>query len=192
MTKTRLVILGTLSLLLIILILIYLIRVGKEKIEQASSSILTDIDQSSEKPKEKKKILLFFLSEIDARLYPEEREIYENASVVVEAKQAIEELIKGSEKGYLSPLPPQTKVIELFLTKEGVAYIDFSKDFQEEHPSGSSAEISTVYSVVNTLTYNFKPIKEVFILIEGREKETLGGHINLTRPFLPKYNLIAR
>lgn len=192
MTKIRLAILGALSLLLIILIFIYLTRVGKEKIEQASSSLLSDIDQPSEGPKEKKKILLFFLSEIDARLYPEEREIYANSSVVIEAKQAIEELIKGSEKGYLSPLPPQTKVIELFLTKEGVAYIDFSKDFQEEHPSGSSAEISTVYSVVNSLTYNFKPIKKVFILIEGRERETLGGHINLSRPFLPEYNLIAK
>jgi spore germination protein GerM len=78
------------------------------------------------------------------------------------------------------------------VTRSGVAYVDFSKDIVEKHLSGSSAEISTIYSVVNSLAYNFDSIKRVFILIEGREKETLGGHISLSKAFLPLYDLIAK
>ncbi len=72
-----------------------------------------------------------------------------------------------------------------------MAYVDFSEEIVEKHLSGSSAEISTIFSVVNSLAYNFDAIEKVFILIEGQERETLGGHINLSRPFLPLYDLIA-
>jgi len=191
MSLKRFAILGGLFILLIILIVVYFKNGGEEKIKQSLNSPPPEIYQPSEEQKEMKKIILFFLSEGDPFLHPEEREIYAQASIAREAKQAVEELIKGSQNGYLSPLPSQAKLRELFLTEEGVAYVDFSKDFQVENPSGSTAEISTIYSIVNSLTYNFKSIKKVFILIEGGEKETLGGHINLSRPFFPQYSLIA-
>ena len=113
-------------------------------------------------------------------------------SVWLLGQQTVEELLKESQNGYLSPIPPQTKLREIFMTRRGVAYVDFSKDFQVGHPSGSTAEILTIYSIVNSLAYNFKSIKKVFILIEGAEKETLGGHVNLNKPFLPRYSLIAK
>ena len=138
------------------------------------------------------KIVLFFLSEEDTYLHPEEREIPADSSIVRQAKRTIEELIKGSQSGLISPFPPETELRELYVTKKGVAYVDFSEDIVEKYLSGSSAEISTIYSVVNSLTYNFRSIEKVFILIEGQEKETLGGHINLSRPFLPLYDLIAK
>ena len=138
------------------------------------------------------KIVLFFLSDEDTYLHPEEREIPADSSIVRQAKRTIEELIKGSQSGLISPFPPETELRELYVTKKGVAYVDFSEDIVEKYLSGSSAEISTIYSVVNSLTYNFRSIEKVFILIEGQEKETLGGHINLSRPFLPLYDLIAK
>jgi hypothetical protein len=52
--------------------------------------------------------------------------------------------------------------------------------------------MSTIYSVVNSLSYNLKPIKKVFILIDGGEKKTLGGHIDLTSPFQPIYDIVAK
>jgi germination protein M len=137
-------------------------------------------------------VTLFFLSEDDSLLHPEEREILADSSIVGEAKQVVEELIRGSERGLVNPLPPETRLRQLFVTKEGVAYLDFSKDIIEKHPSGSSAELGTVYSIVNTMVYNFKPIKKVFILVEGSEKETLGGHINLSQAFVPQFSLNAR
>jgi len=46
--------------------------------------------------------------------------------------------------------------------------------------------------VVNTLVYNFKPVKKVVLLVEGAERETLGGHVDLSRAFFPDYSLVAR
>lgn len=192
MISNRLAILGALFILLVVLVIIFIRMGGKGKIEQEPLSLPPEISQPSDEQQEKKKIVLFYLSEKDPLLHPEVREIYAKASVLQEAKQTVEELLKESQNGYLSAIPPQTKLREIFLTRRGVAYVDFSKDFQVGHPSGSTAEILTIYSIVNSLAYNFKSIKKVFILIEGGEKETLGGHVNLNKPFLPQYSLIAR
>jgi len=192
MDVKRLAILGTLLVLLVILIVVFFTKGGKEKAEQAQIYPSLELDPTSEESGQKKSVVLFFLSERDALLHPEEREIYASPSVIHEAKQVIEELIRGSQNGFLSPLPPQTRLRELYLPENGIVYIDFSKDFQGTHPSGSSAEISTIYSIVNSLTYNFRSIKRVFFLVEGGEKETLGGHINLNVAFLPQYSLISK
>jgi spore germination protein GerM len=191
MDVKRVAILGVLLVLLIILIVVFFKSGGKEKIKQPPPAPRPELQSQPKESGQTKKIVLLFLSEEDDLLHPEEREIIADSSVVRQASQTIEELIKGSEKGYLSPFPPETKLRQLFITKEGVAYVDFSKELTEKHPSGSSAEILTVYSIVNSLTQNFNSIKKVFILVDGGEKETLGGHIDLTRPFLPQYSLIA-
>jgi len=165
---------------------------GGEKIKPALETSPAESPSEAAPAREAKKVQLFFLSEDDSSLHSEQREILAGPSVVEEAERTVKELIRGSDKGYISPLPPETRLRQLFVTKEGVAYVDFSREIMEKHPSGSSAELATVYSIVNTLAYNFKPIKKVFILVEGSEKETLGGHINLSLPFVPLYSLNAR
>jgi spore germination protein GerM len=180
-----------LSLIAVLILAAVLFRgAGGEKIK--SAAVTSPSESPAEPAPEAKTIALFFLSEDDNLLHPEQRKILASPSIVEEAELAVEELIRGSDKGYISPLPPETKVRQLFVTKEGVAYVDLSREIMESHPSGSSAELATVYSIVNTLAYNFKPIKKVFILVEGSEKETLSGHINLSQPFVPLYSLNAR
>lgn len=186
------VLLGVLLLLLIVLVIVFFRSGGEEKIEKPPVSPPSEPDVTPTEPQETKKITLFFLSEEDTFLHPEEREISTGSSVVQQAMQTVEELIKGSQNGYVSPFPPETKLRELFISGEGIAYVDFTRQILEKHPAGSSAEISTIFSIVNSLAYNFRSIKKVFILIEGGEKETLGGHINISQPFSPQYNLIAK
>jgi len=77
------------------------------------------------------------------------------------------------------------------VTKDGTAYVDLTKEVTENFAYGSSSEMSAVYALVDTLTFNFKDIKKVSLLIEGGERETLGGHIDLSRPLSPQYSLIA-
>lgn len=192
MDKKRLALLGVLFVLLIALVIIFFRSGGEEKIEKSSATPPSEPESAQTELPETKKVALFFLSEEDPFLHPEEREISAGSSIVHQAKQTMEELIKGSEIGYISPFPSETRLRELFVTGEGVAYVDFSREIWEKHLAGSSAEISTIYSIVNSLTYNFKSIKRVFILIEGGEKETLGGHINLSQSFRPQYDLIAK
>jgi spore germination protein GerM len=177
-----------LSVLLIVLVVMFF-ECGEEKklIPEPVTQMLDSEEISGEEP-ETKKVSLFFLAEEDDLLHPEVREIKAD-SVIHQAKLVIRELIKGSRNGGISPIPVKTKLRELFITDEGIAFVDFSKEIQENQFFGSAGEIAVVFSIVNTLAYNFKSIKRVFILIDGREKETLGGHIDLKRPLLPRFDL---
>jgi germination protein M len=181
-----------LSILVVLVLAAVLFRgEGGEKVKATVETPPREGEPEPAPAREAKTVRLFFLSENDSLLHSEPREIFAG-STVEEAEQAVRELIRGSDKGYISPLPPETKLRQLFVTKDGVAYVDFSREVMEKHPSGSSAELATVYAVVNTLAFNFNPIKKVFFLVEGGERETLGGHINLSQPFVPLYSLNAK
>lgn len=192
MDRKKAVLFLILFFLLVVLAVVFFKNSGSERIKKSGNIPQPAVSTETHVQKTMKKVTLFFLREEDNQLVPEEREINSDPSAVREAEEVVAELIKGSKAGLVSSLPPETWLAQLFITKEGVAYVDFSKDLIEKHPSGSAAEISTVYSIVNSLTYNFKPIKKVFILIEGEERETLGGHISLDHPFLPDYSLVVK
>lgn len=191
-SPTQWTFLGLSALVLLVLVIVFFRGGGREMVMPAAETAPSAEPSGAEAPRASRRVTLFFLSEEDSLLHPETREIAADDSAVGEATSTVQELIRGSLKGYLSPFPQETKLRQLFITKDGIAYVDFSKEFMDKHPSGSSAELATVYSIVNTLAYNFKAIKKVFILVEGGEKETLGGHINLGQAFLPLYSLDAR
>jgi spore germination protein GerM len=191
MELKKIILLGGLLVILIVMSLVFFLSDGEEEIIPPQKPAAEDLEQPESGQNETETVKLFFLSEEDGLLHSEEREIIVSSSLHMKARTIIEELIRGSQNGLISPLPPETELREFFLSAEGVAYVDFSKDFQDDHPSGASAEITTVYSVVNTLIFNLDEIKKVFILIDGGEKETLSGHIDLSRPFVPKFDLIV-
>lgn len=137
-------------------------------------------------------VALFFLSADDDLLHRESRKVATAASMGDEAENIIRELIKGSTGGLISPLPSQTKIRQVYVTDEGVAYVDFSRDLIDKFAYGSEAELETVYAVVDTLAYNFKSIKKVIILVEGSEKDTLGGHVDLSKPITPDFQIVAK
>jgi len=192
MNKKKLAVLGFLFLLLSVLVFIFFRSSEKEKVRAAPEAPPVESQPRSLEPEKTRTVTLFFLAEDDSLLHAEQRDISSRPSVVEEAKEVIEELIKGPKNEFISPLPPETKVRQIFISKEGMATVDFSKEIMEKHPSGSSAELFTVYSVVNSLVYNFSSVKKVFILVEGGERETLDGHIDLSKPFLPDYSMVSK
>lgn len=188
----RTVVLGALTLVLIALAVLFYMGGGREKIKPLAESVLPKASPSAEEPAGLVTVTLFFLSDDDDLLHRETREIAAGPTPADEAERALEELIKGSEKDFLSPLPPQTRVRQVFVNKDGTAYVDFGKEITEKFSYGSSSELAAVYAVVNTLAVNFRPIKKVVILVEGAERETLGGHVDLTRPFVANLSLVAK
>jgi spore germination protein GerM len=185
-------VLGALSFVLLVLVIIFFSGGGREKVKRFVEANAPKPPAAAEEPAATKTVTLFFLDDDDDFLHRETRPIAAGPTVAEEAERALAELIKGSEGSYVSPLPPQTKVRQVFVGKDGVATVDFSRDIAEKFSYGSSSELAAVYAVVNTLAFNFKAVKKVVILVEGAEKETLGGHIDLTRAFLPDYSLVAR
>ncbi|MBI5599800.1 MAG: GerMN domain-containing protein [Deltaproteobacteria bacterium] len=146
-------------------------------------------------PKERPPALtinLYFSDEEGTRLKAERREIQRGPVTIKDAAvSAIEELIKGPASGpaFAATMPKGTRLLSLKI-ENAVAYVNFSKEFMRNHPGGSSGELQTIYSVVNTLTLNFPDIKKTQLLIEGETQDTLAGHIVISIPLGPDRKMI--
>jgi spore germination protein GerM len=141
---------------------------------------------------ERKEVLLYFSGPEGEYLIGEKRKILKKNEAREEAKETIVELIKGPRGKLIPTLPPRTKLLTLQINDAGVAKVNFNPALSKDHPGGSSAEMMTVYSIVNSLALNFPKIKRVQILIDGKPIETITGHLSLRQPVLPKPDLIKR
>ena len=141
---------------------------------------------------ERKSVVLYFSDEEGEYLLGEKREILKRGSMKEEAREIVEELTRGSNKKLIPTLPAQTKVLALDIDEGGVARVSFNGALTRYHPGGSSAEIMTVYSVVNSLALNFPEIKQVQILIEGREIDSITGHLSLSKPISANPDLVKK
>jgi spore germination protein GerM len=184
--------LGLLLVVLVVLVIIFFTGGEREEVRRLEEVSVPKGQPAAGESPGRKTVTLFFLSDDDDLLHRESREIVAGPSAADEAERALAELVKGSEKNLVSPLPAETRIRQVFITREGVAYVDFGREITEKFSYGSSSELAAVFAVVDTLTFNFKSVKKVAILVEGAEKETLGGHVDLTQPFLPDYSFVAK
>ena len=136
-------------------------------------------------------VKLFFQAADRPGLVIEERSVTFSTDLSRQLRGVVEELVRGSKIGLGPTLAPDTRVLDVFVTARGVAYVDLSKDVVTGHPGGSEAERMTVYSVVNSLSTSFPAVKRVQILVEDKPAQTLAGHVDLTRPLPPDMTVLA-
>lgn len=135
-----------------------------------------------------KTVSLYFSNEEGLALKAEKRGIATGV-LTKEVAEAVAELIKGPEGKLIDAIPDGTRLLGVEI-KEDIAFLNFSKEISENHPGGSSAELQTVYSIVNTVTFNFPGIKKVQILIQGKKAKVLAGHIDISFPLGPDKDFI--
>jgi len=137
---------------------------------------------------EVKSVRIYFSNEEGKALKAEERDIAKG-TLSIEIREAIHALISGPEGSLTVTVPDGTRLLSVEV-KDNVAFLNFSKEISDKHPGGSSAELQTIYSVVDTVTLNFPEIKKVQLLIEGKKVKTLAGHIDISFPLGPNKDLI--
>lgn len=178
-----------------ILFLLILIGIGLSMLFLFHREILNAFKPWLEKRKvvrEKKMVTLYFSDSEGAYLVGEKREIWKKREAREEAEESITELIKGPKGKLIPTLPLRTKLLSLQFDERGLAKVNFNKALSKDHPGGSSAEIMTVYSIVNSLTLNFPQIRRVQILIEGEVGESIAGHLSLDQPISPNLDLVRK
>ncbi|HET7291586.1 MAG TPA: GerMN domain-containing protein [Vicinamibacteria bacterium] len=153
-------------------------------------------EPAAEEPGEARRsinVRLFFNSAAEPGLVMEERELAFSSDLSRQLRTVVEELVKGPKPGseLLPTLPAATRVLEVFVTARGVAYVDLSSEATQGHAGGVSEELRSVYSIVNSVTVNFPAIRRVQILVDDRPAETLAGHVDLSRPLPPDMTLLA-
>lgn len=87
-------------------------------------------------------------------------------------------------------VPAGASVRGVFLTGRDDAYVDLDAPFAAALPGGSHNELLAVYAIVSVVTTNLAPVARVQILIDGREVETLTGHVDLREPLRKNEALI--
>lgn len=128
----------------------------------------------------KVKAILYFADSNGEKLIAEERVVSVSEAETI-AEVVLQELLKGPENSAsVATIPAGTKVHSVEV-KNGICYADFSGEFTERHVGGSSTEILTVYSVVNTLTA-IEGIDQVQFLIDGKIKDVFGNML-FSEPF---------
>jgi hypothetical protein len=133
-------------------------------------------------PERKITATLFYISEDGLRLVSAKREVSFGANSGDQARRIVEEALKPAPPPYVNAIPDGTRLRALFVTGRGEAYVDLSGEIARKHPGGSLDELFTVYAVVDALTVNLPAITTVQILVDGKEVDTLAGHVDLRRP----------
>jgi spore germination protein GerM len=126
---------------------------------------------------------LFYIDEQGTALRSIEQEVPYGESTAEQARRIVEAQIAPAPAPHVSAIPAGTKLRTLFFTKAGEIYVDLSAELQTNHPGGTTNETLTVYALVSALTSNLPAVTGVQILVEGKEVDTLAGHLDLRRPF---------
>ena len=106
------------------------------------------------------------------------------------SRKILEALIDGPSGGYTRAIPQDTILRAVYITADGICYVDVSAEIKDNHPRGVQSELLTLYSLVNSLILNIPEIKAVKILIDGHESMTLAGHIDVQDPIKANMLLI--
>ena len=147
------------------------------QVNQDSQEVVADSKVQVE-TQTKVDVVLYFADQGGDLLVPEKREIIMVPGL---ARATVEELINGpKDKGLARTIPEGAKLLDINIEK-GLCRLDFSQELKDNHWGGSSGELLTVYSIVDTLT-QFPTVKEVEILIEGQKIDSLAGHMDLSVP----------
>lgn len=136
--------------------------------------------------------LLFYVASSGDALVGIDREVPYAPSPAAQARAIVEAQLAAPPPGHVSAVPAGASVRALFLTGRGEAFIDLSSELASQHPGGSTAEALTVYAIVHALTVNLPDISSVQILINGREVDTLAGHLDLRHPLKRDARWIAQ
>jgi spore germination protein GerM len=165
---------------------------GRGQAKSAGAAPAAQTPQTAQPQSGERKIsaTLFFVSQDGMSLVQVPRDVPYGATPTDQARAILEAQMSAAPP-LLSAIPPDAKLRHVFLTDKGDAFVDFSGELAAKHTGGSLDEILTVYTIVNALTANLPAITRVQILIDGKEVDTLAGHVDLRHPLAKSLEWVA-
>lgn len=133
---------------------------------------------------------LYYISEDGMSLVPVQREIPHADAVVGQARHIVEVQLAAAPAPLASAIPSGTTLRAIYLSERGDLFVDLSPEVTANHTGGALDELFTVYALVNALTVNLPAIQRVQILIDGKETDTLAGHVDLRNPLSRNMNWV--
>ncbi|MBI5143251.1 MAG: GerMN domain-containing protein [Nitrospirae bacterium] len=132
-----------------------------------------------------------FFPKGDALTAEERRITLRGASDVERAGAVIDELLRGPIllSGLAEPLVPSgTSLKGLFIDADGSAYIDLDRSALSGAPKDATGEYLSIQGFYESLRQNVGSVQAVKFLIDGKEIDTLWGHLDAGRPVADEYD----
>jgi len=139
-----------------------------------------------QKPSGSRTAVLFFIGDGN-RLAREARELEPCSDTTACVKEVLDELFSGPV-GELDEALPSGSLLNRVRIEGNTVLVDLSRNFVEELPKGSSAEMLAVYSIVDTVCINFPQFSQVKLTVEGEGKSVL-THLDLSGPLKADFSL---
>jgi Sporulation and spore germination len=136
-------------------------------------------------PTATRKGVLFFVAD-GTGLAREARELPSCTETEACVKDLLDELFSGPV-GDLDEALPEGAELNSVRLEGNLAVVDVSKGFVSDMTTGSSAEMLAVYSIVDTVCFNYPQIAMVRITVEGVAASL--NHLDLRDPLPPDYTL---
>jgi hypothetical protein len=125
---------------------------------------------------------LYFVAEDGMSLVGVQREVPFGGTVLDQAREIVTAQLGAAPAPLASAVPEGASLRALYLTDRGDAFVDLSVEARTKHTGGALDELFTVYAIVNALTTNLPAVTRVQILVDGKEVDTLSGHVDLRHP----------
>lgn len=133
---------------------------------------------------------LFYAAPDGDALVPVRREVPLAEGIEAQGRQILISQLASPPESYVSPIPAGTTLRAFYVTERGDAFVDLSGEVTTAHPGGSLTELLTVQAIVNAVIANLPAVKQVQIMVEGREVDTIAGHVDVRRPLTQDTSLI--
>jgi hypothetical protein len=88
--------------------------------------------------------------------------------------------------------PYGVKLRDLYMDREGTIYADFSSELKNNFHGDASEEYSIISELYKRLKANVPSFTALKLLIEGKEMESFGGHIVISRPIVENIKDVKR
>ena len=134
----------------------------------------------NEKTEQSMSVKVYYPDDSGLKLVEVEREILVDDSTD-KYTAAVETLMLEPEEENLTRIFPKNAVIRSVKVKDGLATVDLDSSLSKGFVGGSTGEEFLIGSIVDTLT-NFPEVKRVKFLVDGKDVETLSGHMDLSAP----------
>ena len=103
------------------------------------------------------------------------------------ARIVIDQLAKRGASAPVVAWPAHTTLLDLFVTPEGIAYVNFAGSLRHRLPAGDQAEWLVVASLTRSLCETFSVIRGVRLMVDGEIAGPLRRALALDRTYWPAY-----
>jgi hypothetical protein len=136
---------------------------------------------------------LYYIAEDGMSLVGVQREVPFGEPVAEQARWIVETQLGPAPQPFAASVPAGTTLRGVYVTERDCgaaapsgcqrdAFVDLSAEARTGHTGGALDELFTIYAIVDAITVNLPVISRVQILVEGKEVDTLAGHVDLRHP----------